>query len=277
MTLRLFVSGPLQALAQVALPEAAARHAKVRRVQPGDDLLLFDGLGLDWPAQVLAVTRSGVSVCVGQPRVVDTELRVGVTVALVMPANERMDLLVEKATELGVALIQPLHSVRSVLRLGGERGARKRAHWQAIAQAACEQCGRAVVPQVAPARDLQDWLQDLAQGRLQPTPPQARWLLSAPRPDQAGRPPWGSSNVAKPHVLESLRPPARSAAAHPWPSEGLCTLSGPEGGFTPEEEAAAHAAGFEPVALGPRVLRAETAPLAVLAWLALSQPIPGDG
>ena len=252
MTLRLFVPGPLQPLAQVALPEAAARHAMVRRVQPGDELLLFDGRGLDWPAQVLAVTRSGVSVCVGQPQVVDTELRVSVTVALVMPANERMDVLMEKATELGVAHIQPLHSVRSVLRLGSERAQRKRAHWQAIAQAACEQCGRAVVPQVAPVRDLQDWLQDLAQGRLQPAPPLARWLLS-------------------------LQPLARRAAAHPWPSQGLCTLSGPEGGFAPDEEAAAHAAGFEPVALGPRVLRAETAPLAVLAWLALSQPIPGDG
>ena len=248
MTMRLFVALPLLAGEDLALPEGAARHARVRRVQPGDELLLFDGGGCDWPARVLAVTRSSVSVRVGTPQPVARELALAVTVAVVMPANERMDVLVEKATELGVARIQPLHSERSVLRLGGERAERKRAHWQAIAQAACEQCGRAVVPAVAPVLALEDWLQ---QQRAQ-VPAAARWLLS-------------------------LQPGARSAAAHGWPAAGLGMLSGPEGGFTPDEEAAAHAAGFVAVDLGPRVLRAETAPLAVLAWLALGGPIPAAG
>jgi len=255
MTLRLFVAVPLLAGVEMVLPESAARHAMVRRVQPGHELVLFDGSGHDWPARVLAISRSSVSVRVGVPQPVNKELPMPVTVALVMPANERMDVLVEKATELGVALIQPLHSERSVLRLGGERAGRaerKRDHWQAIAQAACEQCGRAVVPQVAPVRSLQEWLHALQRDRPGPTPAGARWLLSL----QAG---------------------ARAAAAHDWPRDGLCMLSGPEGGFTPDEESAARSAGFVAVNLGPRVLRAETAPLAALAWLTLNQPLPGDG
>ena len=149
--MRLFVPEPLASGVEMPLPEGPARHAMVRRVQPGDALTLFDGGGSDWPATVLAVTRSGVRVLVGLPQPVARELPVAVTVAAVMPANERMDLLVEKATELGVARIQPLHAERSVLRLAGDRAERKHLHWQAVAQAACEQCGRAVVPQLGHA------------------------------------------------------------------------------------------------------------------------------
>jgi len=243
MTIRLFVTLPLVAGAEVSLPPGAARHAQVRRVQPGDALLLFDGGGSDWPATVLAVGRSEVQVRVGQPLAVARELPHEVTLALGMPANERMDMLVEKATELGVARLQPLLTERSVLRLGGERAERKREHWQAVAQAACEQCGRARVPVVEPVRTLADW------------------LPSAP----AGL-----------RLLLSLRQPARTlavAAVGLSPGVALCTLSGPEGGLTAAEEDAALAAGFVVAGLGPRVLRAETAPLAVLAWLAL-QEIP---
>ncbi len=247
--MRLFVPLPLAEGAELSLPEGAARHAMVRRVQPGDVLVLFDGSGCDWPAAVTAVTRSGVSVRVGAAQPVARELTSQVTVAAVMPANERMDWLVEKATELGAARIQPLHSERSVLRLHGERAERKRVHWQAVAQAACEQCGRALVPSVAPVAQLLDWLAD---PRLRHVlePGSARWLLS-------------------------LQPGARSVSDLGPPSGPLCTLGGPEGGFTPDEEAAALAAGFVAVDLGPRVLRAETAPLAVLGWLVLQQPMPG--
>ncbi len=233
--MRFFVDAPLSADLDFDLPPGAARHAQVRRVQPGDALVLFDGAGSDWPATVLAVTRSGVRVRVGEGRPVLRELTPEVTVALAMPANERMDTLVEKATELGVAAIQPLLATRSVLRLAGERAERKRAHWQAIAQAACEQCGRARVPAVAPVRELIDWLRAPPEGE--------RWLLSLAHDAAAPVAPFGSR---------------------------LVTLSGPEGGLTPEEEATARAAGFRAVALGPRVLRADTAPLAVLGWLALA-------
>ncbi|MDP2005021.1 MAG: 16S rRNA (uracil(1498)-N(3))-methyltransferase [Rubrivivax sp.] len=242
MTLRLFVDTPLVADSEIALPEGAARHAQVRRVQPGDTLWLFDGGGADWPATVLAMGRHEVRVAVTQPLPVATELPLAVTLALGMPANERMDTLVEKATELGVACIQPLLTARSVLRLQGERAQRKQAHWQAIAVAACEQCGRARVPVVAPVRELASWL------------PQA-WA-EGPRP------------LA---LVLSLQAAATPLRALPWAgAQAVLTLSGPEGGLAPEEEAAAIAAGFMPTALGPRVLRADTAPLAVLGWLGLA-------
>ena len=131
----------------------------MRRVQPGDTLCLFDGAGSDWPATVLAVGRSEVSVRIGEPRSVCNELPHEVTLALGMPANERMDWLVEKATELGVATIQPLMTERTVVRLDAQRAARKLAHWQSIAVAASEQCGRNRVPLIHPVLPLARWYQ----------------------------------------------------------------------------------------------------------------------
>ncbi len=239
--MRLFVPLALQAGSEISLPPGPARHAQVRRVQPGDVLQLFDGSGCDWPATVLAVGRSEVRVRLGAPQPVQRELQRTLTLALAMPANERMDALVEKATELGVAAVQPLMSQRSVLRLSGERAQRKQQHWQAIAEAACEQCGRARVPVVAPVQEL------------------SAWLAALPKADGSHR------------LLLSLQPDAQPlpVLVPPGPAPAL-TLSGPEGGLAPEEEAAARSAGFVPASLGPRVLRADTAPLAVLAWLGLA-------
>ena len=243
--MRLFVDSPhapLAAGAECVLPPGPARHAQVRRVQPGDVLTLFDGSGHDWPAEVLAVGRSEVRVRIAAaPVAVARELPVAVTVAVGMPANERMDTLIEKATELGVAVVQPLLCERAVLVLSGERAEKKRLHWQAVAQAACEQCGRSRVPVIEPVRSLREWLVA------------ARALAVTRR------------------VL-SLRADATPWAAAPLPAEGsaLIVLSGPEGGLAAAEEDAARAAGFAPVSLGPRVLRADTAPLVVLAHLGLA-------
>jgi 16S rRNA (uracil1498-N3)-methyltransferase len=246
MTIRLFVELALNTGADIELPPGAARHAQVRRVQPGDGLLLFDGSGGDWHAQVLAVGRSSVQVRVGAAVPAAAELALDITMALGMPANDRMDSLVEKATELGVARIQPLHTERSVLRLNGDRAERKRVHWQAIAEAACEQCGRARVPTVEPVRSLGDWLQRLAApGAVRD--PGLRLLLSLQADAQAL--------------------PAR---AQRLATREVLTLNGPEGGLTPEEESAARRHGFLPTSMGSRVLRADTAPLAALAWLGLS-------
>lgn len=240
LSIRLFVDAPLQAGATIGLPPGAARHAQVRRVQPGDVLGLFNGDGHDWPAEVLAMGRSDVSVRVGAPLPVQRELPFAVTLAVGMPANDRMDTLVEKATELGVAAIQPLLCERSVLRLDGERAAKKQLHWQGVAVAACEQSGRARVPVIEAVRTLADWLAAL---RFD-----GQRLLLSPLPG------------AK---------PLREFA--PGPLRGLCALSGPEGGLSPAEEAAALAAGFTATGLGPRVLRADTAPLVVLAWASLRE------
>ncbi|MEO5732250.1 MAG: 16S rRNA (uracil(1498)-N(3))-methyltransferase, partial [Rubrivivax sp.] len=232
----------------MTLPPGATRHAQVRRVQPGDTVVLFDGLGSDWPATVLQVTRSAVAVRTAEAMAVDCELPLHVTLALGMPANERMDALVEKATELGVARIQPLLTERSVLRLSGERADRKREHWQAVAEAACEQCGRARVPVVEPVRLLLDWLHSRAAAT---SSADERRLLLNP-----------AAAAARSLTDAMLNPKTGS------PFE-VVTLSGPEGGLSAEECRAARLHGFVDVGLGPRVLRADTAPLAVLAWLGL--------
>ena len=243
MSVRLYVDLPLQAGLVTDLPPAAARHVQVRRLQPGHAVNLFNGQGGEWSATVQQMGRSSVQVRVERFVAGDRELCQPVTVAVGMPANDRMDLLVEKATELGVQAIVPLQCERSVLRLSGERAQRKREHWQAIAAAAAEQCGRTRVPAIAAVRTLAQFVAEtttLARGDVQ------RVLLS-PLPDT---------------------PPLRAAAAA---HGGLLTLSGPEGGLSADEEAAALAHGFVRASLGPRVLRAETAPLAVLAWIGLNE------
>lgn len=237
MPVRLHVPRALVPGSALALPEGAAQHAQVRRVQPGDALQLFDGLGHEWAAYVVHMGRGEVRVRVGEPLVPAAELPIKVTLALGMPANDRMDTLVEKAAELGVAALHPLACERSVLRLAGDRAERRRAHWQAVAVAACEQCGRATVPPVEPVRPFAEWI-------ARAGAPGARLLLSLAR----GAPALRTLSLDETAVL---------------------VLSGPEGGLTPAEESAALAAGFAPVTLGPRVLRADTAPLALLAYLGL--------
>ena len=234
---RLFIDRPLTAGAVFALPAGPARHVQVLRLQPGATLTLFDGSGAEAAASVVQMGRSEVTVQTGARVAVDRELPFQVTLALGMPANERMDALVEKATELGVSAIQPLLCQRSVLRLAGERAQKKVAHWQAVALAACEQSGRTRVPVIAPVLGLPQWLRAL------PADARSRWLLG----------------------FRDAQPIAALAMA----PAGVVCLSGPEGGLSPDEEDAARAAGFAAVSLGPRVLRADTAPLALLAHLGL--------
>jgi 16S rRNA (uracil1498-N3)-methyltransferase len=228
---------PLTPGDSIELPANAARHVQVLRLQPGAVVTLFNGEGGEYEATVRQMGRSHVQVLVGAHHVIEREAPRAVHLLVGMPANERMDWLVEKATELGVASIQPIVAERSVLKLKGERAEKKRAHWQGIAMAACEQCGRNRVPAVHEALGLHEWL---ALGQTQGT-----------------------------RLVLSLQPGAQplSQAA---PGDGPVTLlSGPEGGLSPTEEQAALAAGFVTVTLGPRVLRSETAPLAVLAALTL--------
>jgi len=226
--------------AHLALPAGAARHVQVLRMQPGEAVTLFDGRGGQWQAAITRMGRSEVVVEVGAHEPIEREAARAVWLAPGMPANERMDWLVEKATELGVAGIAPLITERSVLRLSGERAERKQAHWQGVAAAACEQCGRNRVPQIDTPRALAFWL-------ASPVAPTLRRLVLS---------------------LEEDARPLSQAMAGDHRAEVLL-LSGPEGGLSVQEVAQARAAGFEPVTLGPRVLRAETAPLAALAWLTL--------
>ena len=239
---RLFVDPPLVAGTSLVLPPGAARHVQVLRLQPGDALTLFDGRGGEASASVLKIGRADVTLQVGERVEVDRELPFAVTLALGMPANERMDALVEKATELGAAAIQPLVCARSVLRLAGERADKRLAHWRAVAVSACEQSGRTRLPVLQPVRPLVDWLAGLASPRPGEAPPR-RWLLSLGVADD-------------------------DLAAAPALGADTLVLSGPEGGLDANEEALAIGCGFRRLSLGPRVLRADTAPLAFLVALA---------
>ncbi|MDA8523377.1 16S rRNA (uracil(1498)-N(3))-methyltransferase [Acidovorax sp. NCPPB 4044] len=236
-TPRFHCPAPLASGAALALPPAAARHVQVLRLQPGDAITLFDGRGGEYAATVARMGRSDVDVEVGAHDPVEREAPRAVHLVVGMPANERMDWLVEKATELGVAGIQPVAAARSVLKLAGERAAKRQAHWQAIAAAACEQCGRNRVPLVGAPIALADWL------RLGSAPGATRLVLS---------------------LRDGSRPLMEAAGAAP----AVQVLHGPEGGLAPHEEDLALSQGFLPASLGARVLRAETASVAALSLLA---------
>ena len=241
---------PLTEGAEIDLPEGCARHVQVLRLQPGADITLFDGggpllRGGEWTATVLHMGRTSVRVRVGAHQAIEREGARAVHLLAGTTAGERMDWLVEKATELGMASLTPLATERSMVRLHGERAAKKQAHWQAVAVAACEQCGRNRVPVIHPVATL---AQALAPARAAAV----------------------ATGVAPLRLVLSLAPgsvPLRSVLAQAAPEAALQFLSGPEGGLSAQEEQQALAQGFVPVSLGPRVLRAETAPLAALAAL----------
>ena len=250
---RFYCPCPLATDAVLDLPAGAARHVQVLRLQPGDRITLFNGRhglllqddawasrGGEFDATITHMGRSDVQVHIGAHTAIERESTARVHLAVGMPANDRMDWLVEKATELGVASIQPLMTERSVLRLAGERADKKIAHWQSVAVASSEQCGGNRVPLVHGVKTLAAWLQALPAPGLD-----VRCLLS----------------LAEGSVPLRQLQGTRDAAQH------TTFLSGPEGGLGIAEEAAAITHGFAPVSLGPRVLRAETAALTALARL----------
>lgn len=251
---RMYCQAPLASGLSLDLPAGAARHVQVLRLQPGSNITLFNGQGGEFEAQVTEMGRSQVQVLVGAHIAVERERGRAVHIALGMPANERMDWLVEKATELGVASIQPLMTQRTVLRLSGDRALKKQAHWQHIAIAACEQCGGNRVPTVHAVMSLDAWLANLA-----PLDNFDNLATSA-----------ATLSLNTPRLLLSLAPGSLawgSAVSRISDTTPVIFLSGPEGGFAQAEEASAQGHGFQPVSLGDRVLRAETAALVALTAL----------
>ena len=239
--IRVHAAQPLSAGAEVALPEAAAHHvARVLRLRPGAPLVLFDGSGADFRAEIVAVEGDRVRARVVERTAGLRESPLGITLVQAVSRGERMDWTLQKATELGVRAIQPVLSARSVVRLDGQQAAKKHRHWQAIVAGACEQCGRSVLPEVRPPLDL------------------PRFLAEVPREGQR-------------LVLSPTGP--GSLAGLPGMAARVELLIGPEGGLDDAELAAAERAGFAPVRLGPRVLRTETAGIAALAVL---QALWGD-
>lgn len=237
---RLYCDLPLSPGAEIALPEAAARHAvTVLRLQVGDTLRLFNGAGGEYGASLVAANKREARVRVFEFHAEERESPVDITLALGISAGERMDYSLQKATELGVAAIQPLATERSVVRLAGERADRRLQHWQHVVIAACEQCGRNRVPAVAAVQPVFHYLAQIDRGKQ---------LL-----------------MLSPHADTPLKRMAPAAAA--------VLLIGAEGGLAPAECEAAAAHGFQAVKLGPRILRTETAPVAALSVL---QALWGD-
>ncbi|GHE21291.1 16S rRNA (uracil(1498)-N(3))-methyltransferase [Halomonas urumqiensis] len=230
---RIHVAADFRVGGDVVLPDGPARHVgRVLRLGEGAPLCLFDGHGHEASAVIVAVTRKQVVARIEAIEPGAGESPLAVHLGQAISKGDRMDYAIQKSVELGVTAITPLYTEHGDVRLKGEREAKKHAHWQAVAASACEQCGRAVVPPVHPPVALADWLAER---------------------DEALR------LVLHPGVADAL------AESGTPPSAAL--LIGPEGGLADGEVAAARAAGFTPLSLGPRILRTETAPVVALALL----------
>jgi 16S rRNA (uracil1498-N3)-methyltransferase len=241
---RIYFPDEIPAHGSCLLSLGQAHHVvHVLRLKAGDTVVVFDGRGNEYEAVITRIAKSGVALNVGERQRIDRESPLAVTLAQGISSGERMDYTVQKAVELGAVGIQPLETSRGVVRLDGVRAQKRLAHWRAIAIAACEQCGRNRVPEVAPVMTLRDWL-----GQAVHWPALELRLLLAPR-----------ARIA----LREL----------PGPPDRVTLLAGPEGGFTAEEQRDAERAGFTPLRLGPRVLRTETAAVAALAAM---QTLWGD-
>jgi len=237
-TPRFFAPVELTLGTEIGLPERATRHCAVLRLRRGDAITLFNGQGGEFSGELTRISTADARARVLSKRALERESPLPITLAQCVSSGDRMDVTLQKSTELGVWRILPLASERSVVRLSGDRAEKRVNHWRNVVIAACEQCGRNRIPEVASILDISAFLEQPGGGRR---------LLLAPDAGQD---------------LRAL-----------VPSDGVTLLVGPEGGLAPHEERRAQAAGFIAVRFGPRVLRTETAPLAAIAAM---QALWGD-
>lgn len=231
---RVFVDARLAVGAKLALPgDVAAYLSRVLRLRTGDACVLFNGDGSDYDARVIALDRRGGEAEIVGASQVGNESPLRIVLLQGIARGEKMDLVLQKATELGVAGIVPVDSERSEVRLQGERLDKRLAHWRGVVASACGQCGRARVPAVHAPRPLAEALEGL--------PPLPRYLLDPGAGDSIG-------------TLAGL-------------AEGCVLAVGPEGGWSPRDRERLRSAGFTGLRLGPRILRTETAGLAAIAAL----------
>ncbi len=255
---RVFVPPPLASGATIELPGGTGQHlVRVLRLKPGDALRAFDGTGGEYDAQIDTVQRSKVSVRIGEHHAVERESPLDITLLQGIARGEKMDLILQKATELGVTRIVPVTSQRSNVRLTGETAAQKREHWQGVVASACGQCGRNRLPQVVQPTGLAEAVQYASHG-----------LKLVLVPDEDARDPGAARRGTDAGADLGVR---LDAALSP-----VTLLVGPEGGFDPAELRVANLAGFAPCSLGPRILRTETAALAAIAALQFAAGSLGD-
>ena len=230
---RIYTAQLLQGNASIELEPGPSQHiARVLRMRAGDELILFNGQGGEYPAEITAIDKKTVAVLTRGQEMQDCESSLAIHLGIAVSRGDRMDWIVQKATELGVYQVAPLFTERTEVKLSGERADKKTRHWQQIANSACEQCGRNRVPTIHPLQTLDSW-------------------LSATRAEQK-------------FVLHHRPAPALGTSKEPG---SIALLVGPEGGLSTLEIEAAVRAGYQSMRLGPRVLRTETAPLAAIAIL----------
>ncbi|MDX1404194.1 MAG: 16S rRNA (uracil(1498)-N(3))-methyltransferase [Woeseiaceae bacterium] len=241
-TLRLFSPVELRANADLRLGDEQARYVgRVLRLKKGDSLRVFDGNGGEYAALVAGLTRKELHLSIGEHVLENVESPLRVRLIQGISRGERMDIVVQKATELGVHRISPVLTDHSVVKLSADRAASRRLHWQKVAQSACEQCRRNVVPLIDMPQSLTDWF---------------------------------AANAASPEPKLMLDGDAsEDLAAVQLAGDDLTILIGPEGGFSEAEHERAAAAGIHGVRIGPRTLRTETAALAALC---IAQAAWGD-
>ena len=221
--------------AQILLPEKTAQHIHVLRLKEGEAITLFNGEGGEYTARLIQIEKRRATALVSTYSAREAELPYPVTLAQALPEGSKMDVIIEKAVELGAAVLQPLATQRAVVKLSGERMEKRLHHWQAVVASASEQCGRNRLMQVAPVMDFSSWAT---------TPADQPRLLFSPRATQSFTD-W----------------------AHAQTPQAVTLIIGPEGGLSPEEEGLAEAHGAVLLSLGERVLRTETAGMATLAML----------
>ena len=241
--IRIHTPQPLVAGNEVELDPHATEHvARVLRMRVGDALVLFNGDGRDCPAILTRCDKRSVTARIGSTIEVHLESPLRITLAQALISGHKMDLVIQKAVELGVHAIVPVATERATVQLDARRAGKRMAHWQAVVAGACEQCGRSTMPRVAPLQGLHDWTESL--------------------PDD------GALRLALlPGAVQRVRDLAPAAA-------GMVLAIGPEGGFSRADSDCLDQAGFSGLSLGSRILRTETAGLAALAAL---QAVHGDG
>lgn len=230
---RIYTAQLLQGNASIELEPGPSQHiARALRMRAGDAMILFNGQGGEYPAEITAIDKKTVTVLTRAQEMRESESPLTIHLGIAVSRGDRMDWIVQKATELGVCEVAPLFTERTEVKLSGERADKKNRHWQQIASSACEQCGRNRLPTIHSLQTLDSW-------------------LSTTRAEQK-------------FVLHHRPAPAMVATQEPT---SIALLVGPEGGLSALEIAAAERVGYQSMRLGPRVLRTETAPLAAIAIL----------